>query len=168
MATSHSKRKKKEIAYLEVLSSSANFALVKCSSRRKRSRKQKKQLAAAAAATNSAASKFMSVVPDDLLLEIFLRLPNGRSVIQSATVCKRWCSLVINPDSAKFIGRFNEGGFFENKYSFNAAMYDSDTGLWTQPKFSGSVPCDMRWHPDTIYDSDSDLEVAIAGNSCTG
>ena len=106
--TTLSKRKKKEMAYPKDLSSSpsssANFALVKCSSGRKRCRDeiQKKQLPPA----NSAASKFMSIVPDDLLVEIFLRFPTGRSVMRCAAVCKRWSSLVIDTCSRKFIRTF--------------------------------------------------------------
>ena len=52
-----------------------------------------------------AAFKFMSIVSDDILLEIFLRLPNYRSVIQSSLVCKRWFSLIFN--SKNFDPNFN-------------------------------------------------------------
>ncbi|PON95347.1 F-box domain containing protein, partial [Trema orientale] len=49
----------------------------------------------------AAASKFMSstaTVTDDLLLEIFVRLPNPRSAIQCSLVCKRWFSLISCPE----------------------------------------------------------------------
>ncbi|PON56357.1 F-box domain containing protein [Parasponia andersonii] len=42
----------------------------------------------------SAASKFWSVVGDDLLREIFYRLPRYRFVIRCSIVCKRWYSVI--------------------------------------------------------------------------
>ncbi|POO00215.1 F-box domain containing protein [Trema orientale] len=47
----------------------------------------------------------ISTLSDDLLLEIFLRLPNRPTLIQCSTVCKRWYSL-ISP--TQFILNFNQ------------------------------------------------------------
>ncbi|PON90713.1 F-box domain containing protein [Trema orientale] len=44
--------------------------------------------------SETAASKFMSIVTDDLLLEILLRLYHLPTLIQCKTVCKRWFSLI--------------------------------------------------------------------------
>ncbi|PON68712.1 F-box domain containing protein [Parasponia andersonii] len=48
----------------------------------------------AAPESNAAAAKFMSIVTDDLLLEILIRLPDCRSIIQCSSVCKRWFSVI--------------------------------------------------------------------------
>ncbi|PON69454.1 F-box domain containing protein [Parasponia andersonii] len=42
-------------------------------------------------------------IPDDLLHEILIRLPNLGSAIRCSTVCKRWLSIVSRPD---FIATF--------------------------------------------------------------
>ena len=53
---------------------------------------------------SSAASNFMSIVTDDILLEIFVRLTDARTAIQYSSVCKRWYDLILrNP---KFIKKF--------------------------------------------------------------
>ncbi|PON59870.1 F-box domain containing protein [Trema orientale] len=54
-----------------------------------------------------AASKFISVIGDDILLEILLRLPEARTVIRCSSVCKRWFSLVSRLDDLYFIHKFN-------------------------------------------------------------
>ncbi|PON92001.1 F-box domain containing protein [Trema orientale] len=47
-------------------------------------------------------AKFDSV-PDSILFELFLRLPNGRSAVQCSSVCKRWSSII---SSSAFIRTF--------------------------------------------------------------
>ncbi|PON93299.1 F-box domain containing protein [Trema orientale] len=47
----------------------------------------------------------MSIVYDNLLQEIFLRLPDKRSLIQCSIVCKHWFSLLSDP---QFIRAFHE------------------------------------------------------------
>ncbi|POO01667.1 F-box domain containing protein [Trema orientale] len=54
----------------------------------------------------AAASTFMSDVSDDLLLEILIRLPDARAVIQFSSVCNRWFSLVSR-SVLYFIHEFN-------------------------------------------------------------
>ena len=53
--------------------------------------------------TTTAPCKFMSIVTDDLLSEILVRLPNSKSVIQCSTVCKSWFSLIFH---SNFITNF--------------------------------------------------------------
>ncbi|PON86940.1 F-box domain containing protein [Trema orientale] len=54
--------------------------------------------------SSHASSKFWAdIVSDDILLEIFFRLPDGRTALQSALVCKHWYSLIYN---SQFIDRF--------------------------------------------------------------
>ncbi|GMN52331.1 hypothetical protein TIFTF001_021467 [Ficus carica] len=48
-------------------------------------------------------SKFLKNVSEDMLLEIFLRLPNCRSAILFSSVCRRWNSVISHP---KFILNF--------------------------------------------------------------
>ncbi|EXB92425.1 hypothetical protein L484_021409 [Morus notabilis] len=74
---------------------------------------------------SAAASEFISVVNDDLLLEIFLRLPHGRYVIQCAAVCKRWHSLITNShDIDKFIHRFIQYHLHkQSKKSLDSSYY---------------------------------------------
>ncbi|XP_062095722.1 putative F-box protein At3g23950 isoform X2 [Humulus lupulus] len=48
-------------------------------------------------------SKFMDNVPDDLLGEILIRLPDCREAIRCGSICKRWLSLV---SSHSFVHRF--------------------------------------------------------------
>ena len=74
--------------------------------RSKRIRKNRNPLAISPdqSTAATAASKFKSVIAtDEMLLEILLRLPDARTVIQCSTVCKRWSSLV---SSRKFIHRY--------------------------------------------------------------
>lgn len=47
--------------------------------------------------SSTAASRFMSAISDDLLLEIFIRLPDFRCIIACNAVCKRWVSLIPPP-----------------------------------------------------------------------
>ncbi|PON96520.1 F-box domain containing protein [Trema orientale] len=54
----------------------------------------------------------MSTLSEDLLLEIFLRLPNRRSLIRCRTVCKRWFSLLSPPH---FILRLNQFRYHRNQ-----------------------------------------------------
>lgn len=58
-------------------------------------------------------SLLMSKLTDDLLCEIFLRLPHGLSVTQCSIVCKRWFSLITNP---QFVLSFNQ-------YHYNLYQY---------------------------------------------
>ncbi|PON89679.1 F-box domain containing protein [Trema orientale] len=63
-----------------------------------------------------AASKFLSFVGDDVLLDIFYRLPHYRAVIQCSIVCKRWFS-VINSNSDEFFQYHNHKGSSSDQYS---------------------------------------------------
>lgn len=48
--------------------------------------------------SESAASTFMNnVASDDLLAEIFLQLPDSKSAALCSTVCKRWSSIISDP-----------------------------------------------------------------------
>ncbi|PON69298.1 F-box domain containing protein [Parasponia andersonii] len=64
----------------------------------------------------AAASTFMSDVSDDLLLEILIRPPDARALIQFSSVCKRWFSLVSR-SVLYFIHEFNprRGVFQSNR-----------------------------------------------------
>ncbi|GMN53096.1 hypothetical protein TIFTF001_022230 [Ficus carica] len=53
----------------------------------------------------SAATKFINnIATDDLLLEIFLRLPDSKSAIQCSSISKRWHSII---DNNRFIRSFS-------------------------------------------------------------
>ena len=88
------------------------------------SSKQRKLVTLESSAT---ASQFMSIVTDDLLLEILLRLPNSRSVIQCRTVCKRWFSLLS--DHSQFTPRFNK---FHDFYSGYTILFTKLTCVYEQ------------------------------------
>ncbi|GER44576.1 F-box family protein [Striga asiatica] len=54
-------------------------------------------------------SRFLEEVDEDILLEIFVRLPNYRSAILFAAVCHKWQSLISRPRSiSRFISHHNE------------------------------------------------------------
>lgn len=53
-------------------------------------------------------SKCISLVTDDRLQEIFVRLPDSRSVIKRSSFCKRWFSVV----SSRSQGRGGGGGLY--------------------------------------------------------
>ena len=50
-----------------------------------------------------AVSELLKNVHDDILFEIFLRLPNGRSAVQYSSVCKHWFSIIY---SSRFMRNF--------------------------------------------------------------
>ena len=60
--------------------------------------------------------QFMSTLTDDLLLEIFLRLPGRPILIQCSIVCKRWFSLISR---TQFILRFNQFRCSRRHYNYS-------------------------------------------------
>ena len=60
-----------------------NMALAECSSNKRLSR-------------GEVEPDFISAVPNDVLLQIFVRLPDVQSVVRCSAVCKRWSSLISN------------------------------------------------------------------------
>ncbi|PON61023.1 F-box domain containing protein [Parasponia andersonii] len=70
--------------------------------------------------SKTAASKHISILNNDLLLEVFLRLPHRRSLIQCSIVCKSWFYVISHP---QFSRRFIE---FQNyKRSSDSSSYYS-------------------------------------------
>ncbi|PON69300.1 F-box domain containing protein [Parasponia andersonii] len=82
-------------------------AMVERRPRRREKTKKKKRLHLGDGAASASASLFMSVIPDDVLLEILIRLPDSKAVIHCGLVCKRWFSGVSRSRLSYFVQKFN-------------------------------------------------------------
>ncbi|EXB94760.1 hypothetical protein L484_003325 [Morus notabilis] len=60
------------------------------------------------------ASEFMSVILDDLLNEILIRLPDFQSIIRCSTVCKRWFSLLSQPQFVRNFAHHHKDYYIYN------------------------------------------------------
>lgn len=81
-----------------------------CSKRSKRIRKKINiEDEEAAPPSETPASKFMSIVSDDLLIQIILHLPHDRDAIRCTTVGKRWYPLIDHHFGRSFLEYHDSG-----------------------------------------------------------
>ncbi|PON40004.1 F-box domain containing protein [Trema orientale] len=68
-------------------------------------RRTKKRRVSDEDASAAVAFRFMSTITDHLLVEILVRLPDSRSLIQCSIVCRRWFALIFGASHSQYLSR---------------------------------------------------------------